>query len=226
MVLPQLTATLEDIVATYPQMTYQLFNMSFFDFGTSQLDLLAEGEESVEPFDFCIQNPPYAKLAAKSAESLQLKSEGIHAPNLYAGFMAVAHTLLKDGGAMVSITPRSWYNGSYFSKFREFMFADGCVSGIHTFDSRREVFADTNVLQETIITRTDKRDTFPDEVTISVSRSQAHNIASRTVPWSSIFVSDVLFVPATDKDADAVTWMSLNAEHELGSLPLDRKSVV
>lgn len=218
-VLPQLTATLEDIIATYPQVTYQLFNMSFFDFGISQLNLLADGAEFVEPFDFCIQNPPYAKLAAKSAESLQLKSEGIHAPNLYAGFMAVAHKLLKDGGAMVSITPRSWYNGSYFSKFREFMFDDGCVSAVHTFDSRREVFADTNVLQETIITRTGKREAFPGEVTISVSRSQAHDIASRTVPWSSILVSGVLFVPATDKDADAVAWMNQNAGHQLGSLP-------
>lgn len=218
-VLPQLTATLEDIAATYPQVTYQLFNVSFFDFGTSQLNLLADSGESIDPFDFCIQNPPYAKLAAKSAESLQLKAEGIHAPNLYAGFMAVAHTLLKDGGAMVSITPRSWYNGSYFSKFREFLFDDGCVTAIHTFDSRREVFADTNVLQETIITRTDKCDTFPDEVTISVSRSQAHDIASRTVPWSSILVSGVLFVPATDKDADAVAWMNLNADYELKRLP-------
>ncbi len=218
-VLPQLTATLEDIVATYPQVTYELYNTDFFSFGTQQLDLLVDGEESIEPFDFCIQNPPYAKLAAKSAESLMLKAEGIHAPNLYAGFMAVAHTLLKPNGHMVSITPRSWYNGSYFSKFREFMFSNGCVSAIHTFDSRREVFADTNVLQETIITRTDKRDKIPDEVTISVSQSQAHDIAFHTVPWSSILVSDVLFVPATDKDAEAVAWMNLNAEYELKELP-------
>lgn len=120
---------------------------------------------------------------------------------------------------MVSITPRSWYNGSYFSKFREFLFRDGCVSAIHTFDSRREVFADTNVLQETIITRTDKRDTFPEDVTISVTRSQAHDVAVRNVPWSSVLVSDVLFVPATDKDADAVAWMSRHADHDLKKLP-------
>lgn len=218
-VLPYLKETLEDIVATYPQVTYGLYNIDFFTFGTRQLDVLASNEEYVEPFDFCIQNPPYAKLSAKSIDSMLLKSEGIHAPNLYAGFMAVAHKLLKPFGRMVSITPRSWYNGSYFSKFREFMLNGGCVSAIHTFDSRREVFADTGVLQETIITCTDKRNSFPDEVTISVSRSQAYDIATRKVSWSSIYVSGVLFVPATDKDAEAVAWMNLHAKYNLKDLP-------
>ncbi|MCQ9332953.1 Eco57I restriction-modification methylase domain-containing protein [Corynebacterium phoceense] len=218
-VLPQLTETLEDIVATYPQVTYKLLSTDFFSFGTDQLSPLDEDYRTIEPFDFCIQNPPYAKLAAKSAESLQLKAEGISVPNLYAGFMALAHTLLKPNGRMVSITPRSWYNGAYFSKFRDFMLNDGCVSAIHTFDSRREVFADTNVLQETIITRTNKCNVFPKTVTVSVSRSQAHDISSRTVPWSSIFVSGVLFVPATDKDSEAVKWMNINAGYSLTELP-------
>lgn len=87
-VLPQLTATLDDIVAMYPRVTYKLYNTDFFTFGTRQHNLLAGNEEPVEPFDFCIQNPPYAKLAATSSESLLLKAEGIHAPNLYAGFVA------------------------------------------------------------------------------------------------------------------------------------------
>lgn len=218
-VIPQLKATLDDVVSTYPQVTYQIFNTSFFDFGIPASAPLAEHDQAIEAFDFCIQNPPYAKLAARSAESMKLKSAGIHTPNLYAAFMAVAHRLLRSGGAMVSITPRSWYNGSYFSKFRALMLNDGCVSAIHTFDSRREVFVETNVLQETIITRTDKRDTFPNKVTISVSRSQAHDISTRAVPWSSILVSDVLFVPATAKDAAAVEWMGENAKHKLTQLP-------
>ena len=64
-----------------------------------------------------IQNPPYRKIRSGSTLDRDLRSAGIIVPNIYAGFMALGSLLLADLGQQVSITPRSWMNGTYFSAF-------------------------------------------------------------------------------------------------------------
>ena len=104
-----------------------------------------------ERFDLVIQNPPYRKIRSGSSLDRALRGAGIAVPNIYAGFMALGSLLLDEGGQQVSITPRSWMNGVYFSEFRRALLARLGIDSIHTFRSRSEVFGDLGVLQETII---------------------------------------------------------------------------
>lgn len=77
-------------------------------------------------------------------------------PNIYAFFMAVAADLLLPGGELVAITPRSYFNGSYFTQFRKWFFERMTVRQIHVFESRTEAFNDDAVLQENVILLAEK----------------------------------------------------------------------
>lgn len=76
---------------------------------------------------------------------------GIETVNLYSGFMALALDLLKEGGELVAIIPRSFCNGPYYKAFREKILKDSSIQRIHVFDSRTDAFSDDGVLQENII---------------------------------------------------------------------------
>lgn len=218
LVLPMLAATLADCADMHPQFTYEIVTANFIYWAT-QAAMLAGASTNIEPFDLCIQNPPYSKLAAKSEESTYLKKLGIHAPNIYAAFMAVAQGLLTETGRMTAITPRSFYNGSYFEVFRKYMAARTEIESIHTFESRREVFADTGALQESIITTTNNAldETVP--ITVSASRSGALDVTKRVVDRTAVLVNGVIFVPATEADAEAVSWMNTHATATMPELP-------
>lgn len=104
-------------------------------------------------YDAVIANPPYFKLP-KSDPRAQAASAIVHGqPNIYALFMAVSAALLKDGGELVCITPRSYAAGSYFQLFRERFFARMQPLALHLFGSRREAFERDEVLQENVILR-------------------------------------------------------------------------
>lgn len=70
-------------------------------------------------FNTAIINPPYRKIRSDSSTRLLLRSAGIEASNLYAGFVALITRLLDKGGELVAITPRSFCSGPYFKPFRE-----------------------------------------------------------------------------------------------------------
>jgi adenine-specific DNA-methyltransferase len=97
-------------------------------------------------------NPPYLKVAKDSMHA-QALADIVHGqPNMYALFMAQAARLLRPGGAFVSITPRSFANGPYFRAFRKWFLSEITVDRFHLFGSRREPFAESKVLQESLIT--------------------------------------------------------------------------
>ncbi len=102
-------------------------------------------------YSHIIMNPPYKKIATKSAHRKALKSVGIETVNLYTGFVALAIQQLNKGGELVAIIPRSFCNGVYYQPFREFLLGKTAVRQIHIFDSRSQAFADSGVLQENII---------------------------------------------------------------------------
>ena len=77
-------------------------------------------------------------------------------PNIYAFFMAVTTNLLAPGGEMVAITPRSYFNGPYFKRFRYWFFQRMSARHIHLFESRTEAFNDDKVLQENVILLAEK----------------------------------------------------------------------
>ena len=102
-------------------------------------------------FTHAILNPPYKKINSNSAHRRLLRSVGIETVNLYTAFLALAILLMKDGGQIVAIIPRSFCNGTYYKPFREFMIKHCSIAHIHLFESRVSAFKDDDVLQENII---------------------------------------------------------------------------
>ncbi len=119
--------------------------------------------------DLVIMNPPYGKLAKDSPQARAF-AEIVHGqPNVYALFMAAAVELLRPGGELVAITPRSYCNGLYFREFRRWLLSRMSLRHVHLFESRRATFKDAEVLQESIITVAVKRPEQEAEVLVSVS---------------------------------------------------------
>lgn len=104
-------------------------------------------------YDIVISNPPYKKLVKLSEESIAM-SKVVHGqPNIYFLFMAMSIKLLKTGGEMIFITPRSFTSGAYFKAFRRYLLDNTVLTNIHIFNSRNNLFKGEEVLQETVITR-------------------------------------------------------------------------
>ncbi|MDP4015023.1 MAG: Eco57I restriction-modification methylase domain-containing protein [Candidatus Nanopelagicales bacterium] len=181
----------------------------FIDLATG---LLASEPLLSRPFDLVIMNPPYLKLGARSSHRLAVAAIGADCPNLYAAFLAVGVEVLRDGGQLAAITPRSFANGPYFGSFRRFLLDRLALDAIHTFQSRSTVFADTGVLQENIVfsgTRVGKRS----HVTIAISAGHHDVAVVRTVPYNEVVrpgdPHKFVRVFANDKDQEAADSMAL-----------------
>lgn len=182
-------------------------------------DFLTWALASDDRFDLVIQNPPYAKLQTGSAPQNLLRAAGIDVPNIYAAFLALGVRLLAENGQQVAITPRSWMNGTYYSRFRrEFVDTVG-IDGIHTFESRSKVFGDSGVLQEAIVVSA-TRGQQPDAVQVYTSHDHRDDATVRAVAYEDVVTADFIHVPATEKDAEAVAWMTHHAHHTLAELGL------
>ena len=141
---------------------------------------------SVEPgFDVVIMNPPYHKLGAASPQRRALLPLGWECPNLYAAFLALGVEVLRDGGQLVAITPRSFANGPSFGQFRRRLLAETSITWLHTFESRSSVFSDTGVLQENVVFAVTKADT-PQPVRVTSSRDHLDRASERVVPYADL----------------------------------------
>lgn len=107
-------------------------------------------------FDRAILNPPYRKIGRSSHHRKMLERVGIRASNLYTAFIALTLLLLKDGGELVALVPRSFLNGLYHRPFRLFLLGNATIDAIHVFNSRTAPFSDDGVLQENIIIKLTK----------------------------------------------------------------------
>ncbi|HEY8903692.1 MAG TPA: Eco57I restriction-modification methylase domain-containing protein [Chthoniobacterales bacterium] len=153
-VLPLLEKTLSACAADCKMAdipaSFQIRNTDFVAETTARLgDLFAEKQEG--GYDIAVLNPPYRKIHSESAERKTLQSIGIEATNLYTAFVSLALRLLRPGGQLVAITPRSFCNGPYFRSFRHELLSESALRQIHIFDSRRAAFRKDRVLQENII---------------------------------------------------------------------------
>lgn len=156
----------------------------------------AESRFGLPPIDIAIGNPPYFKLSPKD-------QRGGDAPNIYARFMDVAATLLRDGGRLCFVVPRSYASGPYFRRFRARFHATMQLEQVHVFESRRAAFERDAVLQENIVVSYAKRASqLGDRVQISVSHGLADLDARRgfEVPRAEIVAADaeaVVSLPTT-----------------------------
>jgi adenine-specific DNA-methyltransferase len=151
-VIPFLDKTLKELVKSgldnNCKINFQIINGDFFSLFKT-LDKNYQGE--VIPFDLIIMNPPYGKIGNQAPERILCRNFGVDCSNLYSGFVALATRLLKKGGAITAIIPRSFMNGPYFLDFRKDLLKNLELTRIHLFDSRSSLFADTGVLQENVI---------------------------------------------------------------------------
>lgn len=141
-------------------------------------------------FSHAILNPPYKKITGDSLHRAWLRDLGIETVNLYSGFMAVALQLLKPGGQLVAIIPRSFCNGPYYRLFRNMLLRNSAIAQIHLFESRSEAFKGDGVLQENVILKL-VRGGRQGPVVISTSRDDSFgDYESRPVPFDEIVHAD------------------------------------
>ena len=151
--------------------------------------LFGDDSERADGFDAVIMNPPYFKLA-KDSEYTRLLPQIVHGqPNIYTLFMATGAELLRPGGEMVAITPRSFCSGLYFRAFRRWFFRRMGLRRAHLFQSRKDIFREAGILQESLITLTTRLGHCPKEVMLSTSCGRNDLIGSATfsLPSSEIF---------------------------------------
>lgn len=117
--------------------------------------LFAESKNA--SYDIVISNPPYFKISKDDKRAIVAKSIVWGQPNIYSIFMMVATKLLKEGGELIFITPRSFASGNYFRAFREAFFQEIEIEHIHLFGSRTDTFDRDSVLQETLILKGKKQ---------------------------------------------------------------------
>jgi adenine-specific DNA-methyltransferase len=102
-------------------------------------------------YTHAILNPPYKKIPANSKHRKLLRMVGIETVNLYTAFVALTVLLMKEGGEIVAIIPRSFCNGSYYRPFRSLILRTCAIRQLHLFESRNQAFRDDDVLQENVI---------------------------------------------------------------------------
>ncbi len=107
-----------------------------------------------EKYDVIISNPPYEKIKSNSDLARYLNTKGISHINLYSTFIEISLTLLQENGTLVSIIPRSFTNGSYFTEFRKKVLESSSLTLLHLFKSRN-LFQ--GVLQEFLIVKFEKQ---------------------------------------------------------------------
>lgn len=167
------------------QVTTELLAGDFTSLATESLIQERPGE-----FDACIMNPPYKKIGARSPVRAALKQQGVRVSNLYAAFLALAIDLLRDGGELSAITPRSFANGPYFREFRELFLSRMALERLHLYETRGRVFRDNGVLQENVILRATRASRPPSHVLLSTSADHTSQVTERVVPYHEVVHPD------------------------------------
>lgn len=102
-------------------------------------------------YDYVISNPPYFKIGKHDPRLKAFKNRLHGQQNIYGLFLLASLNLLKDGGQLIYLIPRSFTSGLYFQSFREQFLSSATLERIHIFGSRVEGFKKDKVLQENII---------------------------------------------------------------------------
>ncbi|MEJ7812060.1 MAG: BsuBI/PstI family type II restriction endonuclease [Gemmatimonadaceae bacterium] len=142
-------------------------------------------------FDCALLNPPYRKIRSDSDERRLLRELGIETSNLYTAFVGLALRLLRAEGELVAITPRSFCNGPYFTRFRKDLLRLGSLTHVHVFHSRDAAFSDDEVLQENVVFRVERG--VVQRPTVSVEWSdggRVEHIVRREVPFPQVVRPD------------------------------------
>lgn len=109
-------------------------------------------------FDFVVGNPPYRKLGRMPSALRQAFAASIYGhPNAYGMFLHAGIEMLRPGGRLGFIVPRSMLSGLYFQNLRRMIEEETSLEEISLFSDRKRVFS--QVLQGTMILVFRKRTT-------------------------------------------------------------------
>jgi len=201
--LPYLSGTLEEYARQHG-VVINIKNADFIEIAAKWIsgDLLTD---SPKQYTHAIMNPPYKKIRSDSDHRLALRRAGIETVNLYSAFVALALSLLKDGGQIVAIIPRSFCNGPYYRSFRDYILARSAIRNIHLFESRSKAFKDDDVLQENIIIRLE-RGGKQKAVTITTSTDDKFDdLVSYSCPFHRVMLPNdperIIHVPTSPGDS-------------------------
>jgi adenine-specific DNA-methyltransferase len=101
-------------------------------------------------FDLVVGNPPYRKLGQMSPELRRAFADSIYGhPNAYGMFLHAGIEMLRPGGRLGFIVPRSMLSGLYFQNLRRMIEESTWIEEVSVFADRKRVFS--RVLQGTMI---------------------------------------------------------------------------
>lgn len=141
-------------------------------------------------FDYVVMNPPYRKIRAESIERRLVEAVSVEVTNLYAAFLALSVRLLKEGGQLVAITPRSFANGPYFKAFRHDFLAQMSFRRVHVYDARDSAFSDSDVLQENVVFHAVKEKAHASVVITSSAGADDDMTTVRAAPYGEVVNDD------------------------------------
>jgi adenine-specific DNA-methyltransferase len=188
---PFLRRTLEQCRAALEahghQIKYAIHRKDFILDNALGAKSLFDAASAKSRYDVAIMNPPYFKLRKDSDHARAMPSVVHGQPNMYALFMAVGCELLKDAGDLVAITPRSYFNGPYFRRFRRWFFDRMAARQIHVFESRTDAFQEASVLQENVVLWA-RKGTVETQVVVTTStgRDLTLGVETRTLPYGAV----------------------------------------
>ena len=182
-----LRAHLENALASYAQrlpVKHTIFSGDFI------LEAACRRMQTSGRFTHAILNPPYKKINSASQHRLILRQAGIETVNLYSAFVALALTLMRPGGQLVAIIPRSFCNGPYYRPFRMFLLRHAALRHIHLFGSRTTAFKDDDVLQENVIIRLERAGKQGDIAVSNSTDARFGDLATYRHPFERIVFPD------------------------------------
>ena len=145
-------------------------------------------------YDLVVSNPPYFKVSRDDPRAGAWATTVHGQPNIYALFMTASAELLSEPGMLVYIVPRSFASGQYFRRFRKVFFRRVTPVAVHLFESRKDVFKDQAVLQESVIiaarSLAGRDDQPPGHVHISHSKAVGDLSDRRELVVDTAFVLD------------------------------------
>jgi adenine-specific DNA-methyltransferase len=144
-------------------------NHRSIDFINENLDAI--DLESKQKHDIIISNPPYFKISKQDDRKKLFKTISNGQVNIYAVFAAISANMLANNGELIFIIPRSFASGEYFKKFRQIFFSKVQIENVHLFISRKDAFAENNVLQESVIIKGKKLKKINRSKKIKISQS-------------------------------------------------------
>jgi adenine-specific DNA-methyltransferase len=186
------------------------------DFVAAATGMLQESlfRSEAAQFNKAIVNPPYRKIASDSAARRHLRGVGIETSNLYSGFVSLIVRLLRVGGELVAITPRSFCNGPYFKPFRRDFLESMSLRRLHVFESRSAAFGRDRVLQENLIVHAVKGRGRPDAVTVSTSSGAPNSpVVQHSVSYQDVVSPD---------DADGIIHLAVSSAQSRARATLSR----